>query len=106
MDNLKIKMRARGWKFMVLDQWGTIYGGSKTREEAEEIKRKGEENAKENGWDKVLHIKEDEGEDIRSIVYNALAEIAHKTGADGPDMYDAVEWFFVHFYEGPDEEEE
>lgn len=47
-----------------------------------------------------------EDRDIRSIVYNALAEIAHKTGADGPDMYDAVEWFFVHFYEGPDEEEE
>lgn len=37
--------------------------------------------------------------DIRSEVYNALAEIMFKTGANQKDMDEAIEWFQTHFYE-------
>lgn len=41
--------------------------------------------------------------DIRSEVYNALADIMFKTGSNKEEMDAAIEWFQVHFYE---EEEE
>lgn len=41
--------------------------------------------------------------DIKSEVYNALAEIVFKTGASKEDMDQALEWFQIHFY---DEEED
>ena len=41
--------------------------------------------------------------DIKSEVYNALAEIVFKTGASKEDMDQAIEWFQIHFY---DEEED
>lgn len=43
--------------------------------------------------------------DIRSEVYNALAEIMFKTGASKEDMDKATEWFQIKFYEDEYEEE-
>lgn len=43
--------------------------------------------------------------DIRSEVYNALAEIMFKTGASKEDMDKAIEWFQIKFYEDEYEEE-
>lgn len=43
--------------------------------------------------------------DIRSEVYNALAEIMFKTGASKEDMDKAIEWFQIKFYEDGYEEE-
>lgn len=37
--------------------------------------------------------------DIRSEVYNALADIMFKTGAIQDDMEQAIEWFEIHFFE-------
>ena len=37
--------------------------------------------------------------DIRSKVYDALAEIMFETGASEEDMDQAIEWFQIHFYE-------
>lgn len=42
--------------------------------------------------------------DIRSEVYNALAEIMFKSGAKKEDMDYAIEWFQTHFYEDESEE--
>lgn len=42
--------------------------------------------------------------DIRSEVYNALADIMFKTGATKEEMDQAIEWFQIKFYE--DEEKE
>lgn len=36
--------------------------------------------------------------DIRSEVYNALADIMFKTGASKEDMDKALEWFTLRFY--------
>lgn len=41
--------------------------------------------------------------DIRSEVYNALAEIMFKTGATKDDMDEALEWFQIKFYECEEE---
>lgn len=37
--------------------------------------------------------------DIRSEVYNALAEIVFKSGASKEDMEQAIEWFQIRFWE-------
>lgn len=37
--------------------------------------------------------------DIRSEVYNALADIMFETGASKEDMDKAIEWFQIKFYE-------
>lgn len=37
--------------------------------------------------------------DIRSEVYNALADIMFETGASKEDMDKAIEWFQFKFYE-------
>lgn len=44
--------------------------------------------------------------DIRSEVYNALADIMFETGASKEDMAQALEWFQIHFYEAEHYEEE
>lgn len=44
--------------------------------------------------------------DIRSEVYNALADIMFKTGASKEDMDVALEWFDMRFYEVDYEEED
>lgn len=36
---------------------------------------------------------------IKSEVYNALAEIMFKTGATKEEMDQAIEWFQIKFYE-------
>lgn len=43
--------------------------------------------------------------DIRSEVYNALADIMFETGANKEDMDKAIEWFQIKFYEYEDEDE-
>jgi hypothetical protein len=43
--------------------------------------------------------------DIRSEVYNALADIMFETGASKEDMDKAIEWFQIKFYEYEDEDE-
>lgn len=42
--------------------------------------------------------------DIKSEVYNALAEIIFKTGANKEEMDQAIEWFQIKFYEEEGEE--
>ncbi len=42
---------------------------------------------------------EDKLMDIRSKVYDALAEIMMETCASEEDMDQAIEWFQIHFYE-------
>lgn len=42
--------------------------------------------------------------DIKSEVYNALAEVMFKTGASKEDMDKAIEWFQIKFYEEACEE--
>ena len=37
--------------------------------------------------------------DIRSEVYNALADIMFMTDATEKDMDEAIEWFQIHFYD-------
>lgn len=43
--------------------------------------------------------------EIRSQVYNALANIMFETKANKEDMDDAIEWFQMHFWEDAYEEE-
>lgn len=43
--------------------------------------------------------------DIRSEVYNALADIMFETGASKEDMDKAIEWFQIKFYEDEYEDE-
>lgn len=43
--------------------------------------------------------------DIRSEVYNALADIMYKTGATRPDMEQAIEWFSLRFWDDEWEDE-
>ena len=43
---------------------------------------------------------------IKSEVYNALAEIMFKTGATKEKMDEAIKWFQIKFYEDEYEEEE
>lgn len=42
---------------------------------------------------------------IKSEVYNALAEIMFETGASKEDMDKAIEWFQIKFYEDEYEDE-
>lgn len=42
--------------------------------------------------------------DIKSEVYNALANIMFETGASEEDMNEAIEWFNRKFYESEEEE--
>lgn len=44
-------------------------------------------------------------EDIKSKVYNALANIMFETLASKKDMDEAIEWFQIKFYEDESEEE-
>ena len=44
--------------------------------------------------------------DIRSEVYNALADIMFETGATKEEMNAAIEWFQIKFYEDEYEEED
>lgn len=44
--------------------------------------------------------------DIKSKVYNALADIMMETGATKKDMDEAIEWFQIKFYEDEYESEE
>lgn len=43
--------------------------------------------------------------DITSEVYNALADIMFKSGANQDDMEKAIEFFQIHFFEDEYEEE-
>lgn len=44
--------------------------------------------------------------DIKSEVYNALANIMFETGASEEDMNEAIKWFNEKFYVDVNEEEE
>lgn len=43
--------------------------------------------------------------DITSEVYNALAGIMFKSGANQSDMEEAIEFFLIHFFEDEEEAE-
>lgn len=43
---------------------------------------------------------------IKSEVYNALADIIFKTKATKKDMNNAIEWFEIHFWEDEYEKED
>lgn len=43
--------------------------------------------------------------DIKSEVYNALANIMFETGASKEDMNEAINWFIEKFYVDANEEE-
>lgn len=39
--------------------------------------------------------------EVKSAVYNALAQISMEQDASQEEMEAAIEWFVVHFYEDP-----
>lgn len=50
--------------------------------------------------------KEWKDSEVRSKVYNALAQISHEFDASEEEMDRAIEWFQTHFYEDEYEGEE
>ena len=44
--------------------------------------------------------------DIRTEVYNALADIMFESDASKESMDEAIEWFQTHFYESDDWDED
>lgn len=41
-------------------------------------------------------------DEVKSAVYNALAQVSMEHDASQEEMQAAIDWFVVHFYEDPD----